>query len=307
MRGTVVGIVGPTATGKTAVSIELAKSINGEIISADSMAVYRYMDIGTAKPTESEQNEAVFHLINVVYPDDDFSVEEYRRLAQKAIADIFNKEKTPLLVGGTGLYIRAVTGELNIPAAGPDWDFRKKLKSEAEKLGNEYLLDKLKSVDPVTAGRLHVNDIKRIIRALEVYTITGHPISYFHETSGSTQVPYSVRLFGLTMSRDALYRRIEARIDQQINDGLIDEVRSLLNKGYNPDLASMRGLGYKQIIGYLSGEYDLQTAIDLLKRDTRRFAKRQFTWFRADANIEWIDVEGCSSKDISARIEYLME
>ncbi|MHB1001766.1 MAG: tRNA (adenosine(37)-N6)-dimethylallyltransferase MiaA [Armatimonadota bacterium] len=306
MRGTVVCIVGPTATGKTAVSIELAKALCGEIISADSMAIYKYMDIGTAKPTLAEQKQAVFHLIDIICPDEEFSAAEFRRLAWQAIDDIQGRNKLPLLVGGTGLYVKAVTGRINIPIAGPDWELREQLKSEAEKLGNEYLLDKLKEVDPVTANRLHANDLNRIIRALEVYTLTGHPISYYHQTSGSMETPYDFKFFGLRMEREILYRRIEDRIDQQIRDGFIDEVKSLLDKGYSPELTSMKGLGYKQITGYLMGQYDLQTAIDLLKRDTRRFAKRQFTWFRADPGIDWIDVDCLNPEDTADIIQKLL-
>ena len=296
-RVTLVGIVGPTATGKTAVGIELARMLSGEIISADSMAVYRYMDIGTAKPTAGERDQAIFHLIDVVDPDEDFTVADFQRLANEAISDIHRRGKLPLLVGGTGLYVRAVTGGLNIPPAAPDKEIRERLGAEAERLGNENLLEKLRQVDPATAERLHVNDRKRIIRALEIYETTGTPMSEFHATAGTVEVPYDVRLFGLTMSRETLYRRIEERVDEQIASGLVDEVRGLLDRGYGRELTSMRGLGYKQIAAYLEGESDLEAAVDLLKRDTRRFAKRQFTWFRADDRIEWIDVEGLGARD----------
>ena len=307
MHGTLVGIVGPTATGKTAVGIELAKELNGEIISADSMAVYKGMDIGTAKPTAEEQAEVPFHLINVVSPDEEFSVAEFKQLAEEAIADILSRGKLPILVGGTGLYVRAVMGGLNIPAVGPDRNLREQLKAEAEQFGNEYLLEKLRTVDPVTAARLHINDLKRIIRALEVHILTGHPISHFHETAGTMDVAYDVHLFGLTMDRNALYERINLRVDEQIKEGLVEEVRGLLKKEYSPELSSMRGLGYKQIIGYILGEYDLDIAIDLLKRDTRRFAKRQFTWFRADPSIRWIDVEGRNAVEVANEISALLK
>lgn len=291
MHGSLIGTVGPTASGKTAVGIELAKRLDGEIISADSMAVYKGMDIGTAKPTPQERAEAVFHLIDVVCPDEDFSAAEFQRLAEEAVKDILRRGKQPILVGGTGLYIRALIGRLNIPAAAPNRELRERLKAEAAQFGNETLLEKLRAVDPVTAGRLHPNDQKRIIRALEVHALTGVPISHFHATAGTTEVAYHVRLFGLTMSRHALYQNIERRVDDQIRAGLVEEVRALLDKGYSPDLPAMKGLGYKQIAGYLVGEYDLRTAIDLVKRDTRRFAKRQLTWFRAEPGIHWIDVE----------------
>lgn len=307
MHGTLVGIVGPTATGKTAVGIKLANRLDGEIISADSMAVYRGMDIGTAKPTREEQQSAKFHLIDVVDPNEEFSVADFTRLAEEAISDIIGRGNLPILVGGTGLYIRALTGRLNIPSAGPDWELRERLKSEAAQFGREQLHEKLREVDPITAERLHPNDINRIVRALEVYTLTGKPISYYHNTAGMREVDYHVNLYVLTMDREALYRNIELRVDQQIADGLVDEVRGLLDKGYSPELPSMRGLGYKQIVGYLLGQYDLQSAIDLLKRDTRRFAKRQFTWFRAEPAVHWIRVDERGIDNVAKEIESLLK
>ena len=306
MRGTLIGIVGPTATGKTAVGIELAKKLGGEIISADSMAVYKLMDIGTAKPSADERREVAFHLIDVVFPDEDFSVAEFKRLAEEAADDILRRGRLPLLVGGSGLHVRAVTGGLNIPSAGPDAELRERLKADAARHGNEHLLERLRRVDPVTAERLHANDQKRIIRALEVFELTGTPISELHRTAGATRVPYDVRLFGLTMSRETLYERIERRIDEQIASGLVEEVRMLLDRGYNRDLTSMKGLGYKQIASYLVGDCDFETAVYLLKRDTRRFAKRQFTWFRADDRIQWLDVENHAAREVAEMIAGLL-
>lgn len=302
MLGKMVGIVGPTATGKTAVGVELAKMLNGEIVSADSMAVYKFMDIGTAKPTPEEQAQARFHLIDVVRPDEEFSVAEFKRLAEEAIEDILGRGKLPVLVGGTGLYVRALTGGLNIPATPPDWEFRERLMAKAAELGGEYLLEHLRQIDPITAARLHPNDVKRIIRALEVYEQTGKPISHFHAVAGTHEVKYDVELFGLTVSREVLYKRIEDRIDEQIEAGLIDEVGRLLEKGYTLDLPAMKGLGYKEIAGYLLGNYDLETAVYVFKRNTRRFAKRQLTWFRADDRIRWVDVEGLTAVDAAERI-----
>ena len=302
MHGSVIGIVGPTATGKTAVGIELARRLDGEIISADSMAVYKGMDIGTAKPTPEERAGTVFHLIDVVFPDEDFSAAEFKRLAEEAIADVLGRGKQPIIVGGTGLYIRVLTRGLNIPAAPPSRDLREQLRAEASRFGNEALLERLRAVDPETAGRLHPNDQKRIIRALEVHALTGLPISHLHATAGTTEVAYHVRMYGLSMSRPALYVSIERRVDEQIEAGLVEEIRSLLDKGYSPELPAMKGLGYKQIAAYLRGECDLQTAVDLLKRDTRRFAKRQFTWFRAEPGIRWIDVENRNPGEIADEI-----
>lgn len=306
-HGTLVGIVGPTASGKTAVGIDLARMLDGEIISADSMAVYRLMDIGTAKPTVDEQALVRFHLIDVVNPDEEFSVAEFKALADKAIDEIANRGKLPIVVGGTGLYIKSLTGDLNIPTAGPDWALRERLRADAEAFGGDYLLEQLRAVDPITAERLHANDLKRIIRALEVHSLTGLPISHFHNTAGKSEVSYGIRLFGLVMSRATLYERIERRIDEQLAAGFIEEVRGLLERGYSDHLASMKALGYKQIAGYLRGEYDLETGIELFKRDTRRFAKRQLTWFRADPRIRWIDAEGRRSIDVAAEIRELLE
>ncbi|MHB1459589.1 MAG: tRNA (adenosine(37)-N6)-dimethylallyltransferase MiaA, partial [Armatimonadota bacterium] len=263
----------------------------GEIISADSMAVYKGMDIGTAKPTSDEQSMAVFHLIDVVEPSVHFSVADFKCLAQDAISDIFNRVKLPIIVGGTGLYIKSLTGEFNIPKAEPDLELRNRLRLEAEEFGGQFILQKLEAIDPETANRLHEKDTKRIIRAIEVYEQTGKPISYYHNIEGSTSVPYTVKLFGLSIDRETLYQRIEDRIDQQIKDGLVDEVKTLLDMGLSDEMSPMKGLGYKQIIGFLKGEYDFDTAIDIFKRDTRRFAKRQMTWFRSQANIDWINVD----------------
>lgn len=307
VHGTLVGIVGPTATGKTAVGVELAKMLSGEIISADSMAVYKGMDIATAKPTPEQRAAVAFHLLDVVCPDEEFSVAGFRRLAEQAIADILDRGKLPILVGGTGLYVKAITGGLNIPSVAPDRELREQLKEEAARLGGEHLLARLRAVDPVTASRLHPRDLKRIIRALEVYTVVGTPLSHFHETVGTREVVYDVKLFGLTMSRRALYDRINERVDDMIRAGLIEEVESLLDKGCSPEMPSMKGLGYKQIAGYLVGEYDFPTAIELLKRDTRRFAKRQYTWFRADPTIKWIDVERLSVVETSEAIAALLK
>lgn len=295
-----IGVVGPTATGKTAVGIELAKRIDGEIVSADSMAVYRLMDIGTAKPKPEERQGVAFHLIDVVWPDEEFSVASYRRLALEVISRILSGGKVPILVGGTGLYVKAVVGDLGIPEVPPNRALRERFRAEAESLGNMHLFERLKAVDPVTAGRLHPNDLKRVIRALEVYELSGVPLSQHRSLKCGPGC--DVALFGLTMSRQALYKRIEQRVDEQIARGLLDEVKSLLEKGYSPDLPSMKGLGYKQIAGYLRGEFDLDQAIQLIKRDTRRYAKRQFTWFKSDPRIQWIDVEDKSTSEVADEI-----
>lgn len=284
-------IVGPTAVGKTDVGIELAVRIGGEIISADSMAIYRGMDIATAKPTAEEKARAVFHLIDVVEPDEPFTVKDFAHLAIPVIDKCLENEVFPILVGGTGLYVRSVVDGLDIPDVGPERELRERLADIARREGNEVLHSRLHSVDPETAGRLHPNDVKRVIRALEVFELTGLPMSQLHlrEKSGPNY-PEAV-LYGLEMDRKRLYARIEARVDDQIRRGLVQEVSNLLDKGLDERLPSMQGLGYKEIIGYLRGHHNLETAVDMLERNTRRFAKRQYTWFRADQRISWISMD----------------
>lgn len=304
MNDILVCVVGPTATGKTAVGIELARLLDGEIISADSMAVYKVMDVGTAKPTPGEQAAARFHLLDVVAPDEDFSVARFKALALDAMSDIRSRGKMPIVVGGTGLYVRSLTGGLNIPEVAPDREFRRKLNAEADEKGGEALLEKLREVDPASAERLHRNDIKRIIRALEVCEKTGQPISYFQNIKPDADS--RAELFGLAMNRDVLYERIERRIDAMLEAGLLEEVRSLVDMGYTTELASMKGLGYKQLAEYFDGKYDLECAVEILKRDTRRFAKRQFTWFNADKRIKWLDVEKSKPHETARKIANLL-
>ncbi len=302
MRRKMLGVVGPTATGKTAVGMALAKMLGGEIISADSMSVYRGMDIGTAKPSLADQGEVRFHLIDVGNPLEAFSVAEFKRLALVAVDEIWERKLLPLVVGGTGLYVNTLTGGWNIPEVPPDYEFRDALREEAAALDSEHLLEKLRKVDAPTAERLHPNDQMRIIRALEVYTKMGVPISQLHAEAGRIETGWDVQLFGLTMRRELLYERIENRVESMIEAGLIDEVRGLLDSGCTPSMTSMKGLGYKEIAGYLLGEYSLDEAVEILKRDTRRFAKRQMTWFRADDRIQWLDVESISAHDAAERI-----
>jgi len=293
-RVRLVAIVGPTAVGKTAVAIELAEKLRGEIVSADSMAVYRGMDIGTAKPTPEERRRVKFHLIDVVNPDEPFTVKDFAELATAAIDDCLARRVWPLLVGGTGLYVKAVVDGLDIPSAGPDPEIRARLAEFARQEGNEALHARLATVDPATAARLHPNDVKRVIRALEVYELTGVPISELHRRPKLPPRYPNAALYGLEMDRQRLYARIEARVEEQIRRGLVQEVASLLEKGYDERLPSMQGLGYKEIAGYIRGRYDLETAISLLKRNTRRFAKRQYTWFCADKRIKWIRMDDLS-------------
>lgn len=283
-------LVGPTAVGKTALSLRLAEVLDAEIVSADSMQVYRGMDIGTAKPTPAERARVPHHLIDVVDPTEDFSVARYERLAHAAIAGIHARGKLPLLTGGTGLYIKAVVDGLPMPPAPPDPAIRARLEAEADRSGTEALHRRLAQVDPVSAARLHPRDRRRIIRALEIWEQTGRPRS-------ATRAPqaghpnYEAHWFGLTRPRASLYRRIDQRVDQQIASGLVDEVRRLLEQGWNPRVTSGQGLGYKEIADYLEGKVTLEEAVARLKRATRQYAKRQLCWWRGDHRIRWLDMD----------------
>ncbi|MDR0269444.1 tRNA (adenosine(37)-N6)-dimethylallyltransferase MiaA [Paenibacillus sp.] len=282
-------LVGPTAVGKTKLSIELAKEWNCEIISGDSMQIYREMDIGTAKITRDEMQGIPHHLIDIHGPDEPYSVAEFQGQCHHLIQEIQGKGKIPFIVGGTGLYVESVCYDYQFAQEGEDKAFRDEQAAFAEKNGAEALHAKLMAVDPVSAGKLHPNDQRRIIRALEIYHLTGIPLSA--QLEGQTRVsPYQLCIVGLTMDRQMLYNRIEARIDEMLKQGLVEEVSSLLDKGYGMDLVSMQGLGYKQIVSYLQGRESFEEAVSILKRDTRRFAKRQLSWFRHMKEISWVDV-----------------
>jgi len=303
--GNVIVIVGPTASGKTKISIELAKDIKGEIISADSMQVYKYMDIGTAKADEKERAGIRHYLIDEVYPDEEFSVARFQQLALKYIDEILQKGKVPIVVGGTGLYINSLIYNINFSETISDWELREKLKKEAEEKGNEYLHQKLREIDPEAASRIHVNDVKRIIRAIEVFKYTNKPISYHQEISRLNPPKHKFLIIGLTMDRKKLYDRINRRVDLMLERGLVDEVKKLASMGYDKNSVAMQGLGYKEILAYLRGEMSLEDAIYILKRDTRRYAKRQMTWFRRIENVHWIDLDKCErEEEILKNIKY---
>lgn len=296
-------ICGPTATGKTSASVALAERIGAEIVAADSRTIYREMDIGTAKPTPAQQARVRHHLIDVARPDEVVTVAAYRALAVAAIRNIRERRKVRLLVGGTGLYIRALTDGLTIPEVPPDWPLRARLE-QVERDTPGSLHARLQRVDPAAASRIHPNNVRRLIRALEVYEHAGRPISELQRT---TNVIGPVMLIGLTMDRGELYRRIEARVDGQIRVGLVDEVRRLLDAGYDRTLPSMQGLGYKEIVAYLDGHVSLEEAGRVLKRNTRRFAKRQSTWFRRDGRIRWLDVTSMGPDDVAAAVERMVQ
>ncbi|MCE5200601.1 MAG: tRNA (adenosine(37)-N6)-dimethylallyltransferase MiaA [Armatimonadota bacterium] len=304
-RADVIAIVGPTAVGKTAVAVELVGLLGGEIVSADSMAVYKGMDIGTAKPTFEEQERAKFHLIDVADPAEPFSVGEFQRLAHDVIDDILRRNPPAVVVGGSGLYVRAAIDGLDMSMPGENAELRQRLVEEARVYGNEYVHSKLAAVDVESAQRIHPNNLKRVIRALEIHEATGTKPSQLFEQDSKREPRYpEARFFGLTMDREALYARIEQRVDVMIRQGLVEEVENLVRQGVDPSGIAMQGLGYKEIAGYLRGGYGLDEAVDLLKKNTRRFARRQYTWFRADSRVEWIDVDKLTASQL-ARDEIL--
>ncbi|CCQ93090.1 tRNA isopentenylpyrophosphate transferase [[Clostridium] ultunense Esp] len=298
-----LALVGPTAVGKTALSIDLAKKINGEIISSDSMQIYKYMDIGTAKIRKEEMEDIPHYLIDIVYPDEEFTVADYKYNAEKYINEINNAGKMPIIVGGTGLYLNSLVYELKFTRVEPNEKFRKKYNEIADIHGNQYLFEKLCKVDEISAKRINPNDRKRIIRALEIYYETGKPMSYYNKDFRKEVDKYNLAMIGLTMDRTTLYSRINKRVDMMIIEGLVEEVNKLLAMGYNKELVSMQGIGYKEIIWYLEGNLSLNEAIEILKRNTRRFAKRQLTWFKRDDRIYWININHYNSiADVSSHI-----
>ena len=289
MKLPLIILTGPTAVGKTKASFGLAKALNGEIISADSMQVYKYMDIGSAKICSEEMQGIKHYLIDELEPDEEFHVVRFQQLAKKAMEEIYAKGKIPIVVGGTGFYIQALLYDIDFTESNEDTEYRQELEKLANQKGLEYLHDMLREVDPVSADTIHENNVKRVIRALEYYHQTGKKISEHNEQERGKESPYEFCYFVLNDDRAHLYERINLRIDQMLEDGLIEEVRALKNRGYTRDMVSMQGLGYKEILDYLNGECTLDEAIYILKRDTRHFAKRQLTWFRRERDVIWID------------------
>jgi len=287
-RPRVVVLLGPTGTGKSKLAIEWAEELGGEIISADSMQVYRFMDIGTAKPAADDQKRVRHHLIDLVTPDQPFHAALYRTLGRKTIDRLYKNDTPIWVVGGTGLYIKTLSeGIFKSPKIDPS--LREHLKREAEEKGTGPLYERLKKGDPKTASSLHPNDLFRIVRALEVLDSTGIPISFYREQHRFGEKPYVTLKIGLEMNRDVLYRRIDERVDQMLERGLLREVEGLMEMGYGPELKPMQGLGYKEMVRSLLKEIDLDEAVRQIKRNTRRYAKRQVTWFKADPEIRWRD------------------
>ena len=285
----VIVIVGPTAVGKSSVAIRLAQDQRTEIISADSRQIYRGMDIGTAKPSPKERTRITHHLIDIVDPNETFSAGRFKTMAVSAIAGLHRLGRIPIVVGGTGLYIKSlIYGLWRGPEA--NWELRERLREKEALHGPGYLHHMLSSIDSKSADRIQHQDVNKLIRAIEIFEQTGCPVSTFHHRHQFKERPYQAIVIGLRRSRPDLYQRIDQRVENMMTEGLLEETRGLLKRGYAPDLPSMKGLGYSQIAAYLAGAYSLCEAVRRFKRDTRRYAKRQFTWFNKDSAVQWIDL-----------------
>lgn len=302
MNNKLLIIAGPTAIGKTSLSIKLAKALNGEIISTDSMQIYKYMDIGSAKISKDEMDGVIHHMIDVVDPKDPFSVADYKEKADKAIQDILSRNKLPILVGGTGLYINALTCNMNFTEANKDENYRSELESLAEKKGNEFIHNMLKDIDPISYNEIHYNNRKRVIRALEVYKLTNKPFSSFNLGEEIYNGPYEVKYYVLDMNREALYDRINLRVDIMMKNGLLEECIKLREMGYNSSMQSMQGIGYKEMFYYLDNKITLDDAIEMIKKGSRNYAKRQLTWFRRDPRAIFINKDNLSEEEIFNKI-----
>lgn len=284
----VIVICGPTASGKTALSIEIAKKFNGEIVSADSMQIYRYMDIGTAKPDSIERDGIVHHMIDIVDPHEPYSVAQYVEQAHGVIEGICSRGKTPVIAGGTGLYINSLIDDVDFLENDSDESIRTSLQKTADEQGIDVLVDELKSFDPLSAEKIHKNNTRRIIRAIEFYRITGIPISEHQAKTKEKESRYAPCMLAIKWDMDRLYERIEKRVDIMLEQGLVDEVKGLIEKGCTLSMQSMQGIGYKETAEYLTGEISLEEAISKIKQGTRHYAKRQMTWFRRDERIHWL-------------------
>ena len=308
MKKPLIVIGGPTACGKTGFSIKLAKEIGGEIISADSMQVYRYMDIGTAKVTPEEADGVPHYLIDEFDPDEEYNVMLFQQKEKAYMEEIWAKGKVPILVGGTGFYINALLYDNDFTETENDTSYREECYRLAQEQGPEVLFERLKEIDPEYAAIMHANNVKRVTRALEYHYLTGQKFSEHNAEQKEKETPYDAAVIILTMDREKLYERIELRIDIMMEQGLLEEVKGLLDRGYTPDLVSMQGIGYKEFVPYFNGEYTLEEAVIQLKTNTRRFAKRQLTWFRRQIEGLWVDMSSSTGEEAMADVlDYLKQ
>ncbi|WP_421384741.1 tRNA (adenosine(37)-N6)-dimethylallyltransferase MiaA [Bacillus salacetis] len=298
-----VVLIGPTAVGKTAASIHLAQKFNGEIISGDSMQIYKTMDIGTAKISEEEMKGVPHHLIDIREPEENFSAAEFQELVRGKISEIHSRGKLPMIVGGTGLYIQSVIYDYQFTDAPGDEAYRNGLEKEAEKLGNEEIHRRLEQIDPKAAFNIHPNNIRRVIRALEIYHCTGKTMTEYQQNQHN-ELLYDVALVGLTMDRDVLYSRIDLRVDLMMKEGLLEEVKSLYDQGLK-EAQSIQAIGYKEIYEFLDGKVTLEDAVENLKQNSRRYAKRQLTWFRNKMDVEWFDMT--NTRENNKKIEEISD
>lgn len=289
MKRPFVVLAGPTAVGKSELSIELAKRIGGAVISADSIQVYKYMDIGSAKITKEEMQGVDHYLVDEFLPDEEFHVVKFQQYAKKYMEEIYQKGQIPILVGGTGFYIQAILKDIDFSEQESDEAYRHEMEKLAAEKGAEYLHEMLRKVDEKSAKEIHANNVKRVIRALEYYHLSGEKISEHNEKERQKQSPYNFAYFVLNDDREKIYEKIDRRVELMLDHGLVDEVRHLKEMGYGKELVSMQGLGYKEILSYLDGEISYEEAVYILKRDTRHFAKRQLTWFKRESDVIWVN------------------
>ena len=306
MKKPLIVLTGPTAVGKTRLSIDLAKAVGGEIISADSMQIYKYMDIGSAKIMQSEMQGVPHYLVDELMPDEEFHIVRFQQMAKEAMGKIYARGHIPILVGGTGFYIQAVTRDIDFTQAEQDDGYRAELEKLSQEKGSAFLHQMLMEVDPKSAENIHENNIKRVIRALEFYHQNGSPISAHNEEQQERTSPYKLAYFVLNAPRELLYERIDRRVDEMMDKGLVSEVQRLKDMGYHRGMVSMQGLGYKEILAYLDGEMSLEEAVRILKRDTRHFAKRQLTWFRREPETVWVNKDQFAYQD-EKMLEYMLQ
>lgn len=302
MKQKLLVLGGPTAVGKTELSIRIAKELNGEIISADSMQIYKYMDIGSAKVTTEEMKGIKHHLIDVISPDVPFSVADFKEYGDKALSDIISRNKFPIIAGGTGLYINSLTCNMTFTEAEKDDEYRDLLEHLAIENGNDYIHEMLKECDPISYKEIHKNNRKRVIRALEVFKLTGKPFSSYDAGDDFYKSDYDVYYYVLTMDRQRLYDRINKRVDIMFKNGLLDECIKLKQMGYTSNMQSMQGIGYKEILYYLEDKISLEEAIDMIKQGSRNYAKRQLTWFRRDKRCIFLDKDVMNDEDIVNKV-----